>query len=437
MAGALIGLQALLGLSGIFLVFDGPIALSLLALATGVLLIVIALSIRASEAALAWQAGRVAAAMLLLPIGLMLVQCLPNPLGANPIWSTAASALNERLIGSVTIDLGATLTALGRMLVLAALGAATLAITINRRRVEGLLHLLIAVTAILPLAMMAALALMPSFAAELSDLHQDLHAPLTAIASLGILVGTTAMIRRFEQFEVSRGHGAPGPLRRHSRAAADIVALAICVAAVIAVGSRMAWLAVFCSWFAVFSVPVIRRFLTRTSSMRSVMASVVVLVVLLLAIPMLQGAGEPVLRIAARADAAQLGLAQRMLGDSHWLGNGAGTYAAVAPVYRTLADATVVLMPPTTAAALALDFGRPALALFVILGGALAMVLFDRALRRGRDSYYPALGGGALILSVFTLFVDFSLASTTVAVLLVIVVGLALGQSMSTKQPQE
>jgi len=431
-AGALIGLQALLGLSGIFLIFDGPIALSLLALAAGALLIVVAVTIRASEAALAWHAGSIAVAMLIAPLGLMLLQCLPNPLGANPIWSTAATALNERLIGSVTIDLGATLTALGRMLVLAGLGAAALAITINRRRVEGLLHVLIAVTAILPLAMMAALALMPGFAADV-----DLHAPLTAIASLGILVGTTAMIRRFEQFEVSRGHGAPGPLRRHSRAAADVIAFAICVAAVIAVGTRMAWLAVFCSWFAVFSVPVIRRFLTRTSSMRTVMASVVVLVVLLLAIPMLQGAGEPVLRIAARADAAQLGLAQRMLGDTHWFGNGAGTYAAVAPLYSTFADAAGALAPPTTAAALALDFGRPALALFVILGGALAIVLFDRALRRGRDSYYPALGGGAVILSVFTLFVDLSLASTTVAVLLVVVVGLALGQSMSTKQPLE
>jgi hypothetical protein len=245
------------------------------------------------------------------------------------------------------------------------------------------------------------------------------------------------MVRRFEQFEISRGHGAPGPLRRHSRMAADVIALAICVAALIAAGSRMAWLAVFCAWIAVLAVAVIRRLVTRTLTMRTAMGVVIVLVIALLAIPILQGTGEPVLRLAAHADAAQLGLAQRMLADTRWLGNGAGTYAAMAELYRTLADPASAFAAPTTAAALAIDFGRPALALFVVVAMVLAIVLFDRALHRGRDSFYPALGGGALILSAFTLFVDNSLYATTVAVLLAVVVGLALGQSLSTKQTLE
>jgi len=37
-AGALIGFEALLGVSGLFLIFDGAIALSIVALAAGLLL---------------------------------------------------------------------------------------------------------------------------------------------------------------------------------------------------------------------------------------------------------------------------------------------------------------------------------------------------------------------------------------------------------------
>ncbi len=434
MAGALIGLQALLGLCGIFLVFDGPIALAALALAAGVLLLLIAVSLRPGDAAHAWRAGRIAVPLLLLPVLVMVTQCLPNPLWGNAIWSTAATALNEQLFGATTIDLGATVGALGRTLVVVGVGVAALCVAVDRRRVEGLLHVLIAVTALLPLAMMAALAFAPGLAAEAGH---DLHAPLTAIAGLGILVGTTAMVRRFEQIEISRGHGAPGPLRHHSRAIVDILALAICLAAVITVGSRMSWLAVFCAWFAMFSVPVIRRFLSHTNGMRTVMAVVVAAVVMLLAIPMLHGAGEPVLRLAAGADTPQIELAQRMLGDTRWFGNGGGTYEAVAPLYRTFADPASALAPPTTAAALAVDFGRPVLAALVILCVVLAALLFDRALWRGRDAFYPGLGGGALILATFTLFVDDSLAATTVAVLLAAIVGVALGQSLSTKQTLE
>jgi hypothetical protein len=123
-----------------------------------------------------------------------------------------------------------------------------------------------------------------------------------------------------------------------------------------------------------------------------------------------------------------------MLGEIPWLGTGAGTYAALTEIYRTLADPPNVSIAPTAAAAFAAGLGHPALAVIVLLAIALAALLFDRSLRRGRDSFYPALGGGCLILTTFGMFADNALLSTTVAILAAATIGLALGQSLSTRQ---
>ena len=85
MAYALIGLEALLGLSGAFLIFDGPLALSVVAMAAGLLLTFTAVSMRPGEVAQAWNASHFVAPFLLLPAAFMAAQCIPLSLFANSI----------------------------------------------------------------------------------------------------------------------------------------------------------------------------------------------------------------------------------------------------------------------------------------------------------------------------------------------------------------
>src|SRR5574337_502171 len=55
-------------------------------------------------------------ALIAAPALWMVVQILPMPLHAlaNPIWSSASSALNRPLAGAITIDIGATLLSLAQ-----------------------------------------------------------------------------------------------------------------------------------------------------------------------------------------------------------------------------------------------------------------------------------------------------------------------------------
>jgi hypothetical protein len=433
-AGALIGLEALLGLSGLFLIFDGAIALSVVALAAGLLLVLLAVSLRAGEAAHVWNASRIAVPFLLLPVVLMVAQLVPFPPLAHSVWSAAAAALNQPLSGSITIDPGATAVALSRYLALIAIVVVSLCVSINRRQADVLLRVMTWIGLVLSLAMLIMLFAAPQWAAA-SGL--GLRAPLVAIASLGVLLSASSIVRWVEQLEISRGKGAPGPAHGRSDVTTNAVALAACAAVVATVGSRTASLALLCALLPLIAVPLIRRFVSRLSAMRVAMGFLVLLALAVLAIQLTQGAGEAALRIAAVADASQIGLAERMLADGKWLGSGAGTYSAVAPLYRSLADPAAASIAPTAAAALALELGNPALALCAVLGLGLAALLFDRALRRGRDSFYPALGGACLILITFGAFVDNALLGTTVAVLSASIMGLALGQSLSMRQMLE
>jgi hypothetical protein len=433
-AGALIGLEALLGLSGLFLIFDGVLALSIVALAAGLLLVLLAVSLRAGEAVHAWNASRVAVPFLLLPVVLMLAQLIPFPPLAHSVWSAAAAALNQPLSGSITIDTGATAVALSRYLALIAIVFASLCVSINRRHADVLLRVMTAIGLVLSLAMLIALFAAPQLAAA-SGL--GLRAPLVAIASLGVLLCATSIVRWVEQLDISRGKGAPGPAHGRSDATTNVIALAACAAVVMTIGSRTAWLALLCALLPLIAVPFIRRFVNRVAVMRAAMGLALLLAVAVLAIQLAQGTGDAAVRIAAATDASQIGLAERMLADGKWLGSGAGTYSAIAPLYRTLADSAAVSIAPTAAAAFALGLGNPALALFAVLALGLAALLFDRALRRGRDSFYPALGGACLILMTFGMFIDNALLGTTVAVLSASITGLALGQSLSMRQMLE
>jgi hypothetical protein len=214
----------------------------------------------------------------------------------------------------------------------------------------------------------------------------------------------------------------------------SVTALAICGAVIAVDAQRMAWWALSCAWLPLVALSVIRRIPGRKPMLRAALAAANLLVVALFATQMLGGGRDGILRNAALPASSNVSLAQRMQADTPLLGSGAGSYSSLVPIYRTFGDAPGEMTAPTTAAALAVENGWPVIVALTLFGLACGFVLFDRALQRGRDSFYPAVGGGCALMSCFNMFIDNSLLGTTVATISVVIIGLAFGQSLSTRR---
>jgi hypothetical protein len=137
------------------------------------------------------------------------------------------------------------------------------------------------------------------------------------------------------------------------------------------------------------------------------------------------------LAFAAASPAAQILVSQRILDDAPWAGTGAGTFTAIAPVYREVDDLSVVSAAPTAAAAIAIELGGPMLWLIVAAAAVGTFALLRAALRRGRDSFYPAAGSGSLLTLLLSCFVNTGFLGTAAAMLAAAMVGLAIAQSKS------
>jgi len=85
----------------------------------------------------------------------------------------------------------------------------------------------------------------------------------------------------------------------------------------------------------------------------------------------------------------------------------------------------------TTAATLAIELGEPMFWLIVAATVAFSVILFRASLRRGRDSFYPAMGGGCLVTLLLLAFNNAGLLETATSLIAAVVLGLALAQSKS------
>ena len=143
--------------SPLCLIFDGPITYGLIAAAAAVLVAIVGLRIRPGEAEFLSSLIRPVALVAAVPVLAILIQLMPlRSLGlANPIWQSAATALSRPVIGSITVDPGATLICLARYLSLAGLVFVAAAVAIDRRRASWILFALTTATALTALMMLA------------------------------------------------------------------------------------------------------------------------------------------------------------------------------------------------------------------------------------------------------------------------------------------
>ena len=88
-------------------------------------------------------------------------------------------------------------------------------------------------------------------------------------------------------------------------------------------------------------------------------------------------------------------------------------------------------MAATAAAAFAIELGKPMFWLITVATAGSILILLRTSLQRGRDSFYPAMGGSCLITLVLLAFNNAGLFGTASSLIAAAMIGLAIAQSKS------
>jgi hypothetical protein len=424
-SSTLLLLLFLVAISPVLLVFDTQIAALLLTLWTAASL---GLSARSVEAEHAWRTVRVLLPLALVPAIWMAIQILPTPYLAHPIWQSAAGAFDSSLSGKISADPGLTFQALLRYVTVIGIVLVALCVALDRRRAHFVLRLLIAVTGFLTVVsiLIAATEFKFNNAVDLVSLS----AAFGAIRNLGMLLSASLIVGALDQYQLRR-QGARFSAGMVAELCAGGAVFALCFLTTAIDAPRLVFVAGICGLIPVFLVAFLRHVPSRGWEKIIVVAIVLTVAVVMALSRFDKDSGDIALRAATGATPAQTAIAARMVADAGPLGMGAGTYAALVPSYRGIDDPPAVFAAPSGAAAIEIELGRSALAVVLLIGSVLAIVLFRRALVRGRDSLYAAAGSGCVVLLILQMFCDASPTAASVVVLAAVTIGLGLGQSVS------
>jgi len=419
-------LVALIFASPALLLRDGPIVQGIVAGILAPALVIIARSLRPGETAFLVSIIRPPAIVAaVLPLW-FIVQVLPFDVFAHPIWKSAEAALKHPIAGTISVDPGASVVALGQYLSLTAVAFLSAAVAVDRQRAEWILFALTAaVTLIALIAMLHDLlfpgTLLPAFA----------RAQAVDCAGMGTIIACAACIRTIERYETR--HSSPQrsvPALRLAFVACS-VALAICGASLIVRATREVIFATGCGLLALACIVIIRRF--RFGQWLALGIAVWALgVAILLAATHPAERGTSVVLAFSREHSASLpALSERVLDDAPLAGTGAGTFAAVAPIYREMNDPPPGSVAATAAAAFAIELGAPMLWFMVVATVAFIIMLLRGSLQRGRDSFYPAMGGSCLITLLLSAFTNAGLLGIATGLIVAATLGLAFAQNQS------
>lgn len=418
-----------LGLSPLFLVDDRLLIHGLLAGYTALLIAIIAWTIRPGEAGFVVSLMRPAAAFAAVPAIWILVQAAPLPVLSlqHPIWTSAQAALP--VLGSISISPGATLVALARYFSAFGLFFIATAVTVDRQRAELVLFMLAGISALLAVLLIVHDLGGFVFLGEISSVGR--RAGITAAATLGTVLTAATAICAVERYETRRSRGDFGFVPFVTIIASSLGAFAVCWIAVALFTSTAAIFAA-ATGIGTFVLIVGFRRLGFGPRLGYVLAVIAVAVPLsLIAHDFLGSERDIALRFDRTEAPPSIATAQRIISDTGWLGSGGGTFTALLPIYQDTPNAPALSSAPTTAAAIAIELGRPALWIVVIAALAAIAWLIRGALKRGRDSFFPAAGASAGVVLLSEAFCDASLLASTTMIMAAALFGLALSQSVS------
>lgn len=414
------------GVSPALIFSDSPLIAGLLAAYAAVAVAIVGFSIRPGEAGYLTRVIRPLFICALLLAAWMVIQTLPVPNNdwAHPIWISAQGALNRSLMPSIAIDRGAALIALVSYCCAASVILLSAAVTIDRSRADYVLLWLAAV-----ITFAAILAIVLEFDGVRALVQTAAFNSLSSLPALGLLVNAGAAVRAVERYETRRSREEASFGKMAWSLAICFSAFVICAISLLVVAAVPVQFATALGLTTFCAVIVVRRI-----ALGPWVNAVFALTVVFIAIATIAtnwGAGDVTLQFASHSSQAIAQVVQSMLADTRWMGNGAGGFGALLPIYQDIDGSVAGPSAPSTAATIVIELGRPALYALVLIAGILLTQLLRGALQRGRDSFYPTVGAGCVVLLTFEAFCDPALLEKPTIIVAGTIIGLALAQSVS------
>jgi hypothetical protein len=409
-------LVTLICASPVMLLWDGPIMQGLVAGVVAVALAITAQTLRPGDTEFLVSIIRPLATVAAVPALWVLVQVLPLRMLAQPIWKSAETALGHPLAGTISVDPGASILALGQYLSVMAVAFLSAAVAVDRQRAEWILFAL--TTAVTAVALVTLTR--PTFA----------RAQAFDCVGLGAIIASAACIRTIERYETRYSSPQRSVAVLLWTFVACAAALQICGAVVIFGATREILVATTCGIFALTCISIIRRFGLGAIGAAAIATPALGAAILLLAYHPAER-GSVLLAFAGDSDPSLIALNERVLHDAPLVGTGAGTFAALAPIYRQVDDPPSGSTAATAAATLAIELGRPMFWFITVATAGCSFILLRASLQRGRDSFYSAMAGSYLITVLLLSFNNAGLFGTASSLISAAVIGSGIAQSKS------
>jgi hypothetical protein len=419
-------LTALLAATPVLAIADGASAQHLISFVAAVMLAIAAMAPQAEITTTVQLLKRFSFAIL-FPVFFMILQLSPIPFTSlvNPIWPTASAALNEpSLWGHVSIDPESTFRSLMFYMTIAALMVATIIVTKDRQRAETILYVLSAVT-----TFMSAEVLLNQFSSFAGIITITTGAAtFVAASALGALTNTATIIMAVERYLGRRELEASSSGSLFLGLILGVAGIAICLVAMRTSAPANVVIATAFGLAVMLFIAIARRFAFSPWSSAILFSTFVVMAIGIVVVRSQGNASPGILGFATSTTEQSLAVAQRALSDTRWLGSGVGTFGSLAGVYQDFGTAPI-FEAPTTAVSIAIEWGWPAL--IVLTGFAIQLFAFTfrGALRRGRDSFYPAAAAAGVAVVFCEAFCDPSLMHPTAQIIAAVIIGLGLSQS--------
>src|ERR1700733_8175165 len=329
--------------------------------------------------------------------------------------------------GHVSLDPGSTLRALMLYLAVLSLMIATVILTRDRQRAQTTLYILCAMTVFMSVE--ALLGQLSSFAG-IFPVGGFTAATFVASGAMGTLVNAAAVVMAIERHLTSQRE--PEISRSKTlllKVFLGLVGVAICLAATMSLASGNVTISTGFGLAIILLVVVARRFAFYPWAIGASLALLTAIGLGIIAQRFQNNFLDGVLGFATSANPEALTLARRAFSDSGWLGSGVGTFSSLTRVYQDF-GAAPILDPPSTIVGVAVEWGRPALLILIISAMQLFAFTFHGALRRGRDSFFPSAAAASVAIILFEAFCDPSLTRPAVQIIIAVIVGLGVSQSV-------
>jgi hypothetical protein len=429
MSFVLVILVSLILATPLTIIFDGPNVPGLLAAVAAISLAIVGLRIRPREAGFLLSVIGPVALVAALPAIWMLVQAMPlSGSGlAHPIWKSAGAALGLPMAGSISIDPGATLVSFVRYLSATAIAFVAAAVAIERRRAEWIFFTL--TVALILIALMSLAVSLGVFTFPNSEDFGQRRVAAIDCAGLGIIFTAAAALHTSERSKERKSDQTVPWIS--PTFVVWLAGLAICLLAVIIDATGATYFAVIFAVATFVAAGIIRRFGLGSWGIAAIVSIIMLAALAAVAVQPSIRTLDFTLAFAAHARTALIAVTQRVVSETAWTGTGAGTFAAILPIYGDIDELATGHIAPTAAAAIAVEMGRPFFWAILLAATALALALVRGALSRQRDSYYSTAGASCVVAITLLLFSNVGPLSTSVMLIGSVAIGIAIAQSKS------